>query len=144
MSCLLIHAPIKVTIFWHIPSVSVKLINFLFIYWSTCHTFLGVHVYENKKKQKQIKAWKLYFGNWLPISFWRSRYRTDDASYNKYFYFSECTAKTYGLECQRVCGNCRNGDPCHHVNGSCINGCDKGTFGVRCDTGLLVYLDENG
>nr|XP_034322178.1 multiple epidermal growth factor-like domains protein 10 [Crassostrea gigas] len=46
----------------------------------------------------------------------------------------QCNAKTYGLECQRVCGNCRNGDPCHHVNGSCINECDKGTFGVKCDT----------
>lgn len=72
------------------------------------------------------------------------RYRTDNASYNKLFYYSECNAKTYGLECQRVCGNCRNGDPCHHVNGSCVNGCDKGTFGVKCDTGLLVYLHENG
>ena len=32
-----------------------------------------------------------------------------------------------------VCSNCRDCEPCNHVNGSCPNGCDRGTYGVECD-----------
>ena len=40
------------------------------------------------------------------------------------------------MECTQVCGNCLNGEQCDHVNGSCANGCDKGTHGDKCDKGL--------
>lgn len=43
---------------------------------------------------------------------------------------------TYGLECRTTCGHCRDGQQCHHVSGSCPNGCDRGVNGVKCDTGL--------
>ena len=36
-----------------------------------------------------------------------------------------------------ICGNCLNGKQCHHINGSCLNGCDKGTYGDKCDKGQL-------
>lgn len=35
-----------------------------------------------------------------------------------------------------MCGNCFNGEPCNHVDGSCSNGCHSGSFGVLCDKGL--------
>ena len=36
------------------------------------------------------------------------------------------------MECKLACGNCSNGEQCHHVNGSCPSGCDAGAYGVRC------------
>ena len=50
----------------------------------------------------------------------------------------ECVDKTYGAECKQACGNCRNGEPCHHVNGSCLFGCDAGVYGDKCDTGSTI------
>lgn len=52
-----------------------------------------------------------------------------------HFIFSECDQFTYGLECNRSCGKCRTGKSCNHVNGSCLNGCDKGVHGDKCDSG---------
>lgn len=49
---------------------------------------------------------------------------------------AECSENTYGLDCKQICGNCRNGEQCHHVNGGCPNGCDKGATGVKCDIGI--------
>eukprot|EP00105_Crassostrea_gigas_P044220 XP_019928368.1 PREDICTED: protein draper-like [Crassostrea gigas] len=46
---------------------------------------------------------------------------------------SECPDQTYGPECQQICGNCKNKESCHHVNGSCLNGCDRGVNGEKCD-----------
>ena len=40
------------------------------------------------------------------------------------------------MECTQVCGKCLNGEQCDHVNGSCANGCDKGTHGDKCNKGL--------
>lgn len=46
----------------------------------------------------------------------------------------------YGLECKQICGNCINKEQCHHVNGSCLNGCDNGFYGTRCDLGMLKSI----
>ena len=43
------------------------------------------------------------------------------------------------MECTLVCGNCLNGEQCNHVNGSCPNGCAKGTHGDKCDKGMPIY-----
>ena len=48
---------------------------------------------------------------------------------------TECKDNTYGMDCSMVCGNCLNGEQCNHVNGSCHDGCDKGTHGDKCDIG---------
>ena len=60
----------------------------------------------------------------------------------KYVFFEivECKDNTYGLGCIGLCGHCLNGDQCDHVNGSCLNGCDKGTYGDKCDRGLCIYI----
>lgn len=55
---------------------------------------------------------------------------------------SECAGNTYGLECTKLCTNCRDGEQCDHVNGSCLNGCDKGVHGVNCDKGKIKFETE--
>lgn len=52
--------------------------------------------------------------------------------------FLECPNQTYGLECKKICGNCKNKESCHHVDGSCLNGCDKGVYGEKCDIGTCI------
>ena len=59
-----------------------------------------------------------------------------------YFVYKECNKKKFGLECNQTCGNCTNGEPCHHVNGSCLNGCDVGVFGDKCDQGNVTRKDR--
>nr|XP_034322194.1 multiple epidermal growth factor-like domains protein 10 isoform X2 [Crassostrea gigas] len=46
---------------------------------------------------------------------------------------AQCYDKTYGIGCLQVCGNCKNNEPCHNVNGSCLNGCNNGWCSVKCD-----------
>ena len=36
------------------------------------------------------------------------------------------------MECKELCGNCSNGEPCHHVDGICPHGCVAGMYGVTC------------
>ena len=60
----------------------------------------------------------------------------------KYFLFSECDNKTFGQECTGVCGNCLENEPCHHINGSCLHGCDPGFNGLKCDQGLLLNYEN--
>ena len=36
------------------------------------------------------------------------------------------------MACKELCGNCSNGEPCHHVDGSCPSGCEAGAYGVTC------------
>ncbi|XP_078327577.1 uncharacterized protein LOC111116527 isoform X2 [Crassostrea virginica] len=45
-----------------------------------------------------------------------------------------CKQGFFGDECSRRCGNCRNKQTCHHINGSCLNGCDEGVKGWNCTT----------
>lgn len=54
------------------------------------------------------------------------------------FCITECNGKSYGQKCQQNCGNCKNNEQCHHVNGSCMNGCDSGFYGTKCD--LSTYM----
>nr|XP_022306631.1 multiple epidermal growth factor-like domains protein 11 [Crassostrea virginica] len=46
---------------------------------------------------------------------------------------NKCKDNTYGMGCMKLCGRCRNGEQCDHVNGSCPNGCGKGAYGDKCD-----------
>ncbi|XP_061190942.1 multiple epidermal growth factor-like domains protein 11 [Saccostrea echinata] len=43
-----------------------------------------------------------------------------------------CNEQTYGPQCALSCGNCRCGYTCHHINGTCLNGCDEGVEGEKC------------
>ena len=44
------------------------------------------------------------------------------------------------MKCKESCGNCSNGEPCHHVDGSCPSGCDVGVYGKTCDEGIVLAL----
>ena len=56
------------------------------------------------------------------------------------FYNKECSNNTYGLHCILTCGNCRNGQQCHHVTGTCPQRCVQGYHGEKCDTSNSVFL----
>ncbi|XP_061191084.1 receptor-type tyrosine-protein phosphatase T-like [Saccostrea echinata] len=43
-----------------------------------------------------------------------------------------CEEQMYGLECMYPCGNCSDGESCHHVNGTCPRGCIEGVEGTTC------------
>ncbi|XP_078329798.1 uncharacterized protein LOC144624229 isoform X3 [Crassostrea virginica] len=44
----------------------------------------------------------------------------------------ECQDGKYGDGCQMDCGRCRNLKQCHHVNGTCLSGCEQGYIGEKC------------
>lgn len=48
----------------------------------------------------------------------------------------ECKGNIFGIDCKQICGNCKNGEQCYEVNGSCFNGCNEGVIGVNCDIGI--------
>lgn len=51
---------------------------------------------------------------------------------------SECLDQTYGPGCRESCGHCKNNEPCKRANGSCPNGCDRGTYGQKCNLGTYI------
>lgn len=44
----------------------------------------------------------------------------------------------YGYNCSILCGKCFESEQCHHVNGTCMNGCDSGYQGEHCTEGNSV------
>lgn len=49
---------------------------------------------------------------------------------------TECDGGKYGPVCSLACGACINSTKCHHINGSCLQGCGPGFKGQKCDKGL--------
>lgn len=49
--------------------------------------------------------------------------------------FLECDGNMYGVNCTEKCGSCFNFEQCHHLNGTCMKGCDRGFHGSRCIEG---------
>ena len=47
----------------------------------------------------------------------------------------ECDGGHYGEGCQDQCGHCADITNCHHVNDTCLNGCERGYMGSNCKTG---------
>lgn len=45
----------------------------------------------------------------------------------------ECKNGYFGPECSRKCGHCLESKHCHHINGSCLNGCSHGYRGDLCN-----------
>ena len=46
-----------------------------------------------------------------------------------------CGDRKFGQGCMEPCGHCVAMKQCHHVNGSCLNGCDRGYQGIECTEG---------
>lgn len=51
----------------------------------------------------------------------------------------ECPAGLYGEHCSNNCGNCLNNTNCHHVNGTCSEGCEPGYQEHNCTEGKYLY-----
>ncbi|XP_061194960.1 multiple epidermal growth factor-like domains protein 11 [Saccostrea echinata] len=47
----------------------------------------------------------------------------------------ECDNGSYRYNCLENCGACLGYKQCHHINGSCLEGCDAGYEGELCTTG---------
>lgn len=58
------------------------------------------------------------------------------------FYSQECDSGKYGPGCILTCGACINNTPCHHFNGSCLQGCGPGYKEQKCDNGALISLSH--
>lgn len=50
-------------------------------------------------------------------------------------FISVCDELFYGENCSVPCGNCLKNEQCHHLNGTCFNGCMSGFMGSECIEG---------
>lgn len=48
-------------------------------------------------------------------------------------FFKDCDNGYFGPECSIKCGHCLEAEHCHHINGSCLNGCLHGYRGDLCN-----------
>lgn len=55
-----------------------------------------------------------------------------------FFYIKACSSGTYGNNCSSRCGKCRDMEQCHHINGTCMTGCDSGYQGFKCTAGSYI------
>lgn len=53
---------------------------------------------------------------------------------------TECDRGSFGKDCASSCGRCMDNETCHHVNGSCINGCETGFQGLDCKRSNIFSL----
>lgn len=53
---------------------------------------------------------------------------------------TECDDGKYGPGCSLTCGACINDIQCHHINHSCLQMCNLGFQGQKCDEGLCTYI----
>lgn len=62
--------------------------------------------------------------------------------YNIYW-LSDCTNHMYGENCSISCGHCLAREQCHHINGTCMNGCDSGYQGSSCTEGNVLNITRS-
>lgn len=68
------------------------------------------------------------------------------ARYNSIFKKNclECDGGTYGQGCSSTCGSCINNTQCHHITGTCVQGCGPGYQGNKCKEGISnAYMLDN-
>ena len=73
--------------------------------------------------------------------FYHYRYFTSVDTLSWSFVLIACSNGTYGKECNHTCGYCLDQDECHHINGTCVKGCDPGYLGDLCKTGTYTDCD---
>lgn len=48
---------------------------------------------------------------------------------------TDCDENMFGERCSSSCGHCLGSEQCHHINGTCMNGCASGYEGELCRKG---------
>ena len=71
------------------------------------------------------------------VILWKSSFISSEI---KIVNFTECGNEMFGQDCNERCGECVGEEQCHHVNGSCVNGCKPGYKGIRCTKGSQSLL----
>lgn len=56
---------------------------------------------------------------------------------------SECANRTYGRNCEKKCGQCRNEADCDPVSGLCTLGCDPGWQDIKCQQSKEMAVKNN-
>lgn len=52
-----------------------------------------------------------------------------------------CEKGSFGDNCSKICGHCRDVDKCSHSNGTCLTGCKAGYQGEICKTREFMSYD---
>ena len=55
---------------------------------------------------------------------------------------TECDGKMFGKNCEELCGKCFNDEQCDHINGSCMNRCNPGYYGITCTEGTNICSQQ--
>ena len=63
-------------------------------------------------------------------------------SSNNWSLLTECDGNMFGKHCKEFCGKCVNDGQCHHINGSCLYGCDPGYYGIDCTEGTHTWSQQ--
>lgn len=48
---------------------------------------------------------------------------------------TDCDERMFGERCSSSCGHCLGSEQCHHINGTCMNGCASGYESDFCTKG---------
>ncbi|XP_056016442.1 multiple epidermal growth factor-like domains protein 10 [Ostrea edulis] len=54
-----------------------------------------------------------------------------------------CDGKMFGQNCSRACGPCLGYTQCNHINGTCVNGCERGFGGSNCSACPEGFYGDN-
>ena len=68
------------------------------------------------------------------------QYESDTLTVINQLWIAVCNSRMYGVNCSQKCGACLDNEACHHTNGTCLNGCDKGYHSRKCDKGILSFI----
>lgn len=71
---------------------------------------------------------------WISFLFLKY-FKLSDHNLRLFSMFLECDGNMYGVNCTEKCGSCFNFEQCHHLDGTCMKGCDRGFHGSRCIEG---------
>lgn len=115
----------------------------IFVYFQLCTRELQIHSLCLKHLifQKLIKYFVGFYRSWaLFITKWLSSINglIDTFCIISYIML-ECSYGYYGERCSNKCGQCLNSTACHHVTGTCVNGCEPGYKAPNCTEGITSF-----
>lgn len=54
------------------------------------------------------------------------------------FIYLVCPSGYFGMNCRGICtGQCIRDEPCDHVSGICLSGCEDGYIGAYCNSCMI-------